>query len=962
MEDQCSVQLSESTTKTRSVTASRGAAGGAIRRALPWAVEPRSIDSSSEYAASFAGDKRVATFGQVLTVFRHLRSLPAVVAGCAIAVVLLVAGPASPAAADSPRSEAATVERLYQAYFGRTPDPDGHGFWIGRLQTDLTLVEIAEQFETSPEFVATYGSLSDRQFVELIYTNVLDRTPDEQGLDYWTGALAAGQSRASVMVGFSESLEFVIARSVDPGQVRRLYLAYFEREPDAAGLRFWVETNANGASLQSLSASFALSNEFVTTYGDLDDAAFVRRVYTNVLGRVGDQQGFDYWLAELTRGGIDRGTLMTAFSESPEFIVLTNLPTRPPATPTDPDPQPDPQPDPPVVDRFPSCDVEITVEQQEPPLFRLRMPTEDCLDLYPSDATLVWNHGWVVEGNDVQASSVPSHFFTGTVTLVHGGDSLFVGRFTLPNRDDPAGVSTDVEYRVNPLGPPTVEIGDVCRLTDGDGTAFANVFDPLDRRVTVETSVSGVCDPLWLQNAELERTLTLDGVPISDAGTVQWTNDGYHVTLFTTLELPAEAVGADGLLDLSGDLSATDGSGDVRAVAAIDLSIPVNGSNPDRLPAPTVVGKDVCIIDEAQIGLVVSEGGTNSFSLTATAPPAAATIDLQLPHECGGTVFPTKPLGNRSALVVDLQLEASGDRLFWGTPGSVEDVAGVNMFSGSDVVLVDSVSSEYTITVRGHIAFRTSEGELVALASVDRVIDLPVAFALEVSAPAAVDEDATTFPLTVSLSSDLVGGARTGTLRLAADTECEIGDPPVAGEPRTLYAGPLSDGFEITVDLTAGTLGCLPEVELEGVGVVFTRAQAAQFVTRIASPPTDVRIESSTCDAGRCSIVFSAVAGSSLSPSIQITGVAAEEFSTYGTNTIWVYPVAAPPVGERLVFAPYETLPVPTFCFHATGRPFDTPGAWSSDSVARCADLVDGSYLQRAPTTEEIARWTLAHD
>lgn len=99
-------------------------------------------------------------------------------------------------------------------------------------------------------------------------------------------------------------------------QLERLYLAYFQRNSDRAGLNFWVE---DGRSLPVVSQEFAQSAEFQATYGDLDDEAFVELVYRNVLGRPSDAGGRAFWLDQLD-GGMSRGLLMLNFSNSPEFI------------------------------------------------------------------------------------------------------------------------------------------------------------------------------------------------------------------------------------------------------------------------------------------------------------------------------------------------------------------------------------------------------------------------------------------------------------------------------------------------------------------------------------------------------------------------------------------------------------------------------------------------------------------
>lgn len=252
-----------------------------------------------------------------------------------IAAVLLSAPLAiSEASASAPRGPEATVGRLYQAYFDRLPDPGGRAFWVSRLSDDLSLIDMAELFEQSPEFQAKYGELSDRAFVELIYSNVLGRDPDGNGFEFWVNELESGtRTRSQVMIGFSESDEFVLDQSVQPDRIRRLYRAYFLRDADQGGLEYWIDQHVAGMSLAQISARFERSPEFVDEYGELNDPAFVQQVYTNVLGRSPDRAGEDFWVEQLRAGAIDRGRLMTEFSESDEFVALTTAPVPPPVAP-----------------------------------------------------------------------------------------------------------------------------------------------------------------------------------------------------------------------------------------------------------------------------------------------------------------------------------------------------------------------------------------------------------------------------------------------------------------------------------------------------------------------------------------------------------------------------------------------------------------------------------------------------
>jgi uncharacterized protein YkwD len=113
-----------------------------------------------------------------------------------------------------------------------------------------------------------------------------------------------------------------VSHSVATDQVRRLYLAFFEREPDSAGSQFWVTKITAGFPLGQISAEFIKSAEFRSTYGSLTDRDFITMVYRNVLGRVPDTGGYDYWVDKMQRG-MGRGGIMTNFSESAEFKSTT---------------------------------------------------------------------------------------------------------------------------------------------------------------------------------------------------------------------------------------------------------------------------------------------------------------------------------------------------------------------------------------------------------------------------------------------------------------------------------------------------------------------------------------------------------------------------------------------------------------------------------------------------------------
>ena len=103
------------------------------------------------------------------------------------------------------------IARLYRAWFGREPDAAGWEYWSKVAAQGRSMAEISEWFAQSSELALTAGALSDDQVVTLVYQRVLNREPDPDGHAYWVGQLARGLTRGRLMLGFSDSQEYVNA-------------------------------------------------------------------------------------------------------------------------------------------------------------------------------------------------------------------------------------------------------------------------------------------------------------------------------------------------------------------------------------------------------------------------------------------------------------------------------------------------------------------------------------------------------------------------------------------------------------------------------------------------------------------------------------------------------------------------------------------------------------------------------
>lgn len=99
-------------------------------------------------------------------------------------------------------------------------------------------------------------------------------------------------------------------------EVQQLYVAYYNRPGDPAGLAFWtgiVEQFGGDTSL--VSADFASSPEYEATYKGMSNRAVVDTVYRNLFGREGEKGGLDFWASMLDARKVTLDSVVTAIAD-----------------------------------------------------------------------------------------------------------------------------------------------------------------------------------------------------------------------------------------------------------------------------------------------------------------------------------------------------------------------------------------------------------------------------------------------------------------------------------------------------------------------------------------------------------------------------------------------------------------------------------------------------------------------
>lgn len=217
------------------------------------------------------------------------------------------------------------VERLYQASLGRSADDDGILYWTQARLSGMSARELSTLLLGSEERLAQFADLSDEDFVDQLYVDILDRAADDEGRAHWVAQLGNGWTRGDIVLFFSDSVE-----NADRTDTRapmtdnealtcRLYRTVLDRSPGDGGFGYWVGLLDNGQTPAQVAAAMLVTAE-VQNLDLSDDADFIDHVYRNgALQRSADEGGRGFWSAQAEANG--RGWVVSQVANALEQLV-----------------------------------------------------------------------------------------------------------------------------------------------------------------------------------------------------------------------------------------------------------------------------------------------------------------------------------------------------------------------------------------------------------------------------------------------------------------------------------------------------------------------------------------------------------------------------------------------------------------------------------------------------------------
>lgn len=219
----------------------------------------------------------------------------------------------------------------------RTPSGNEINNWVSKTRNGGSGTALVKGFLQSGEYKRLNVSSSDESYIADLYQAFLGRSCNTSEIESWKNKLNDGVSRTYLLAQFSASPEFkkicsasgiscgniklTEERDKNPGIAKMVVGCYkiLGRTPSGKEVEGWVKKTIASGSGAELSEGFFNSKEYYNK--NTGNEQYVNDLYTAILARNADSNGFSFWVNEL-ENGTSRNTVRKAFYKSNEFKSL----------------------------------------------------------------------------------------------------------------------------------------------------------------------------------------------------------------------------------------------------------------------------------------------------------------------------------------------------------------------------------------------------------------------------------------------------------------------------------------------------------------------------------------------------------------------------------------------------------------------------------------------------------------
>ncbi|MDZ4779297.1 MAG: S8 family serine peptidase [Planctomycetia bacterium] len=197
------------------------------------------------------------------------------------------------------------VRALYRELLGRDPDSAGLAYWTQQIGGGLSRTQVAKSLSNSPEY-------RGRQ-VDVSFNDLLGRAPTSSERSYWLALLTGGTAADDMVRTVVSSGEYQSANGNLAGFVSAAYQDLLGRTAETSGVNYWVSFLSTGGTRAQFAQTLLTSSEYRLNTID--------SYYQEYLGRGAGPTERQWWLVQVQSGTTTLGTIAQSFLGSDEYFA-----------------------------------------------------------------------------------------------------------------------------------------------------------------------------------------------------------------------------------------------------------------------------------------------------------------------------------------------------------------------------------------------------------------------------------------------------------------------------------------------------------------------------------------------------------------------------------------------------------------------------------------------------------------
>jgi hypothetical protein len=201
----------------------------------------------------------------------------------------------------TPNAYMVEVNNDFRTWLGHNADANGLNYYVSNLLAGKREEFVIDSIFASPEYsnklIGQYDSSKDKEWLNQVFMDLLNSTPDTNALNFYTTEIRQGVTRQDMV-----SQQIATSPAYRTNYLTTLYKHALSRPPSPDEINTYLNSFSQGATQEQIQSLVYGSAEYFFGRGKGNNLDFLKALYQDVLGVALDNNGLVTWGTQLANG------------------------------------------------------------------------------------------------------------------------------------------------------------------------------------------------------------------------------------------------------------------------------------------------------------------------------------------------------------------------------------------------------------------------------------------------------------------------------------------------------------------------------------------------------------------------------------------------------------------------------------------------------------------------------------